>query len=1012
MTYLPASPTPGFPDVYELAVDDPIEGGPDGVDNLPHRQLAERTDWLKHQVHAAHDALTDHEGRLREVEGGNVATFGRALPLSWLYSDEAYDFELFTHGADWRGFVPVALRATVAGDDSMDVDDASVLEVGRHYAVFNAQGSAHAVCIAQVLSPTRVLLTAPFPQTWTEGFVGRSNWHIQPGYALAEDGQVLFSKTLYGLRQYASGRLIVRRDAGLGTLEVAYKAPTASNWSVARLLETRENAPNTRDETYEIGGGLIELRLSARVGAGQAPLRIEHLVTLTPPKAQMAYLVDPPVLLSPGNGAAGITTSSPVLTASAYKSLYGVAQSAAQWQVATDDDFAQIVWQTTKTAAPFHSVTVGSGLTTNTTYRWRVRYQDADGVWSPWSALSRFATGAVFNFIARPSNIQPASGASGVAVMPTLQSSAFAVGAGSDTHSKSQWQIASDAQLTTVLYDSGEHGDLTTHAVTAPLQTLVAYHWRVRHKGASIGWSDWSLPTPFTVQAKPAQPLNTAPSAGASAVSLTPTLQSSSFAVAGGADTHVRSQWQLATSSTFATLTHDSGESASLTSYAVPQGVLQASTNYHWRVRHKGNTTGWSDWSAPTAFGTTAVTVTTPTVTVSGVSSNAATLSASSFALQGAGATDTHQMTDWELRTAANGGGTVVWSSLNNTSNKTSITASGLSPSTTYYARCRHRGVAFGWSAWSASVSFSTSAEVGEVIFTPTVLGGGGSQSFTWSRPSHVTSVSIVCVGGGGAGGVNAQVGSGGSEAGAGGGGGGGLAWYNSVNVSGQSSHTIVVGHAGGFNRAAATDPSQDGASGGSSAAFGLLSANGGAGGLYNRGSFPYAPAANGGAGGSFTVLGEPLAGSRGGGAGGNGGTGYDGCGGGGGAGGYSGNGGAGGDGSRYQSQTGQAGQSGAGGAGGGGSGGGFATQSGNSGGDGGGVCLYGQGTNGAAGTLNTTYGWGGYGGIGSQNLNPSANSFGRGGRGLARASGGIYGGTGAVRLIWGPGRTFPNNAA
>ena len=75
-------------------------------------------------------------------------------------------------------------------------------------------------------------------------------------------------------------------------------------------------------------------------------------------------------------------------------------------------------------------------------------------------------------------------------------------------------------------------------------------------------------------------------------------------------------------------------------------------------------------------------------------------------------------------------------------------------------------------------------------------------------------------------------------------------------------------------------------------------------------------------------------------------------------------------------------------------------------------MCLYGQGTNGAAGTLNTTYGWGGYGGIGSQNLNPSANSFGRGGRGLARASGGIYGGTGAVRLIWGPGRTFPNNAA
>jgi len=32
--------------VYELAVNDPVEGGSDGVDNLPHRQLANRTRWL------------------------------------------------------------------------------------------------------------------------------------------------------------------------------------------------------------------------------------------------------------------------------------------------------------------------------------------------------------------------------------------------------------------------------------------------------------------------------------------------------------------------------------------------------------------------------------------------------------------------------------------------------------------------------------------------------------------------------------------------------------------------------------------------------------------------------------------------------------------------------------------------------------------------------------------------------------------------------------------------------
>lgn len=33
--------------VYQLDQLDPVEGGPDGVDNLPHKQLANRTAWLK-----------------------------------------------------------------------------------------------------------------------------------------------------------------------------------------------------------------------------------------------------------------------------------------------------------------------------------------------------------------------------------------------------------------------------------------------------------------------------------------------------------------------------------------------------------------------------------------------------------------------------------------------------------------------------------------------------------------------------------------------------------------------------------------------------------------------------------------------------------------------------------------------------------------------------------------------------------------------------------------------------
>lgn len=38
--------------VYEFDINDPIQGGPGGIDNLPHVQLGNRTLWLKAQVEA------------------------------------------------------------------------------------------------------------------------------------------------------------------------------------------------------------------------------------------------------------------------------------------------------------------------------------------------------------------------------------------------------------------------------------------------------------------------------------------------------------------------------------------------------------------------------------------------------------------------------------------------------------------------------------------------------------------------------------------------------------------------------------------------------------------------------------------------------------------------------------------------------------------------------------------------------------------------------------------------
>jgi len=180
--------------------------------------------------------------------------------------------------------------------------------------------------------------------------------------------------------------------------------------------------------------------------------------------------------------------------------------------------------------------------------------------------------------------------------------------------------------------------------------------------------------------------------------------------------------------------------------------------------------------------------------------------------------------------------------------------------------------------------------------------------------------------------------------------GGGGLGWKNNIAVTPGSNYTVVVG-AGG---------QASGTAGGQSYFINTSTVvgNGGAGSFGNGGTFVGDGGGRGGNGAAF------------------------GAGGGGGAGGYSGQGG-----DAYDGNS-------AGGGGGGGYGGG-----------GGGVGVHGQGTTGIN-NLNGPGGGGSGGGAGGQAV---GGLFG-GGAGLDLAAG--RGGNGAVRIIWGAGKSFPSNAA
>jgi hypothetical protein len=243
-----------------------------------------------------------------------------------------------------------------------------------------------------------------------------------------------------------------------------------------------------------------------------------------------------------------------------------------------------------------------------------------------------------------------------------------------------------------------------------------------------------------------------------------------------------------------------------------------------------------------------------------------------------------------------------------------------------------------------------------------------GQQSFTtegtfsWVCPVGVSRVSVVCVGKGG---TSGQYTDGNSVTWRNAGGGGALAYQNNISVNAGSSYVVVVGTPSSFN---VTSCKAGGGGVGST-----TSQAGGSGGVVINGT-----GGSGGAGGTGNA--------------------DQGSSGGGGAGGYSGAGGAGGGGR-------VAGNAGAGGGAGGGGGYGGPYSPGPGGG--GGVGILGSSSSGLGGDQGNQ-GFGGSGGTGGVTSEQDS---------AVAITGGVYGGGvgsglnvggGAVRLIWGDGRSFP----
>jgi hypothetical protein len=361
--------------------------------------------------------------------------------------------------------------------------------------------------------------------------------------------------------------------------------PIVLRWSPTELLRMCDSARLID----AFAGFFVNVRMQAIDSARVTNSAITNLLVIRyGQKPVPTRIPNVPVLVSPTNGATGQPASlTLVWTKSAQVEYYHV-------QLATDSNFVSGFFLNDSTVTD--TTRPVSGLAYSTTYYWRVKAKNMLGD-SGFTAKWRFTT-QLQPPIAPTLNSPP----NGTTNAPTTITFSWGPVSGAVTY---RLQVATTSSFTPPL--AFDDSTLTTPSQQVTnLNNNTTYYWHVNAKNAA-GPGPYSSTWNFTtIVALPSAPTLSAPSNGATGISLTPTL---SWNAASGASTY---RLQVSTDTSFAVLVYDDS-TINTTSRQI--GPLAAYTVHYWRVRGK-NTAGSGPYSIPRwSFTTLFVQPTPPTLT-------------------------------------------------------------------------------------------------------------------------------------------------------------------------------------------------------------------------------------------------------------------------------------------------------------------------------------------------------------------------------------------------------------
>lgn len=413
------------------------------------------------------------------------------------------------------------------------------------------------------------------------------------------------------------------------------------------------------------------------------------------------------------------------------------------WEMSTTSDFSNVIWSSLNNSAYKTSITTGHTQIDGSVYI-RARIKSSKGAVSNWKVSAEIPSKATVDDVVKVPTltISPSTVSEGDTF--NITSSDFALDDGDGTHKATHWVMSDSNVSNPIGEEPNDTANPLSHTFTAPTGKSRVYIF-ARHLSSNDVYSEWTPPYPVVINPiydSVNKPSITSPSNGA-AKTVGDYLQvtASAFGLSVGSGTHVSTDWQLASNSSFTSIVLQSMNNAS--NKTLWPTTLSRSGAMYFRVRYKTSNGFYSSWSS-----TVNITVSDKTdivrapnwnsSTINTMVNSSFTLSASAMSLsQGTGS---HASTDWHISKTTSFA-TIIWQTNQNSSNKTSINTSR-GASGTVYARVRYRTTNNVVSPWSSPLTINVAA-LPDIVNTPSVTSPSGSLNLPTNNKFQINASSF-----------------------------------------------------------------------------------------------------------------------------------------------------------------------------------------------------------------------------------------------------------------------------